>query len=220
MVADGSIDWGDGHGGPAGRDSCPCRQAEDGHAVRPQSRVDRTRASPLARDHPLADLRRRRVRARLSEAVVCRGWRGRGTACVPEIDMSTDTSLDRGPDLTQGVTTETLADGKMLAGHVGEDAVLLARRGDEYFAIGAECTHYHGPLAEGLMVGDTVRCPWHHACFSLRTGEALRAPALAPVECWITERRDGKVLVLGKAASPQATRATSAAAAPQKIVIV
>ena len=118
----------------------------------------------------------------------------------PEIDMSTDPAQDKGPDLTQGVPTEALADGSMLAGHVGEDAVLLARRGDEFFAIGAECTHYHGPLAEGLMVGDTVRCPWHHACFSLRTGEALRAPALSPVACWATEVRAGKVVVLGKVA--------------------
>ena len=98
-----------------------------------------------------------------------------------------------GPDLTLGVATDTLADGKMLAGHVGEDAVLLARRGNEFFAIGATCTHYGGPLAEGLMVDDTVRCPWHHACFSLRTGEALQAPALSPVACWSTElaRRQG-----------------------------
>ena len=134
--------------------------------------------------------------------------------------MGSDAPEDKGPDLTQGVAAESLADGAMLAGHVGDDAVLLARRGDEYFAIGAECSHYHGPLADGLMVGDTVRCPWHHACFSLRTGEAVRAPALAPVPCWTTARRDGKVVVLGKAASPQATRAASSAAAPQKIVIV
>jgi NADPH-dependent 2,4-dienoyl-CoA reductase/sulfur reductase-like enzyme/nitrite reductase/ring-hydroxylating ferredoxin subunit len=98
--------------------------------------------------------------------------------------------------------------------------VLLARRGSELFAIGAACTHYGGPLAEGLMVGDTVRCPWHHACFSLRTGEALRAPALAPVACWSTELREGKVFVreqrVARAPSPRA----SSRGAPQKIVIV
>ncbi|MGD1038983.1 MAG: Rieske 2Fe-2S domain-containing protein [Roseiarcus sp.] len=52
-----------------------------------------------------------------------------------------------------------LPDGHMLAGHVGDDAVLLARRGNEFFAIGATCSHYGGPLAEGLMVENTVRCP-------------------------------------------------------------
>jgi NADPH-dependent 2,4-dienoyl-CoA reductase/sulfur reductase-like enzyme/nitrite reductase/ring-hydroxylating ferredoxin subunit len=73
--------------------------------------------------------------------------------------------------------------------------VLLARSGGEFFAIGATCTHYSGPLSEGLIVADTVRCPWHHACFSLRTGEAVRAPALSPVACWAVEVRDGKVTV-------------------------
>ena len=82
-------------------------------------------------------------------------------------------SKPTGPDLAQGIPLDDLADGGMLGGHVGDEAVLLARRGDEFFAIGATCTHYGGPLAEGLVVGDTVRCPWHHACFSLRTGEAL-----------------------------------------------
>src|SRR5512136_1870026 len=106
--------------------------------------------------------------------------------------MSTPQPEATGPDLTRGLAIDTLADGKMLAGHVGEDAVLLARRGKEFFAIGAACSHYNGPLAAGLMVDDTVRCPWHHACFSLRTGEAVRAPALGPVACWSTEIRDGK----------------------------
>ncbi len=85
------------------------------------------------------------------------------------------------PDFTQGIPLDQLAVGQVLAGHVGDDAVVLARCGDDYFAIGATCSHYGGPLAEGLIVGDTVRCPWHHACFSLRTGEALEAPAFNPV---------------------------------------
>jgi NADPH-dependent 2,4-dienoyl-CoA reductase/sulfur reductase-like enzyme/nitrite reductase/ring-hydroxylating ferredoxin subunit len=108
----------------------------------------------------------------------------------------------------------------MLGGHVGDDAVLLARRGNEFFAIGATCTHYNGPLAEGLMVDDTVRCPWHHACFSLRTGEALQAPALSPVACWSTDVRDGKVFVLKKEERKPVPRVPGGSAKPERIVIV
>jgi apoptosis-inducing factor 3 len=137
-----------------------------------------------------------------------------------EIDMSTAPSESTGPDLTQGVSIATLADGAMLAGHVGDDAVLLARRGNEFFAIGATCTHYSGPLADGLMVDDTVRCPWHHACFSLRTGEALHAPALSPVACWTTEQRDGNVYVREKVERTPRIRVTPRPESPQHIVIV
>lgn len=137
--------------------------------------------------------------------------------------MGTDQPKLSGPDLTRGVSVGDLPDGRMLTGHVGEEAVLLARRGEEFFAIGATCTHYGGPLAEGLMVGDTVRCPWHHACFSLRTGEALRAPALSPVTCWSVEQRDGKIFVQTKnevSARATTARATQTAGSPKKIVIV
>ena len=94
----------------------------------------------------------------------------------------------KGPDLTLGIPAADLADGAMLVGHANGEAVLIARRGDDVFAIGATCTHYGGPLGEGLLVEDTVRCPWHHACFSLRTGEAVGAPALNPLPCWRVER--------------------------------
>jgi apoptosis-inducing factor 3 len=134
--------------------------------------------------------------------------------------MSASQPEATGPDLTLGLATDTLADGKMLVGHVGEDAVLLARRGNEFFAIGAKCTHYNGPLSEGLMVHDTVRCPWHHACFSLRTGEALRAPALSPIACWATEVRDDKVFVPEKGAPTPSSRVTPAPGWPQKVVII
>ena len=103
-----------------------------------------------------------------------------------------------GPDLASGIPASELADGASLLGHVNAEAVLLVRRGSELFAIGATCTHYNGPLAEGLIVDDTVRCPWHHACFSLRTGEALRAPALNPVSCWNVEASDSTIFVRGK----------------------
>jgi NADPH-dependent 2,4-dienoyl-CoA reductase/sulfur reductase-like enzyme/nitrite reductase/ring-hydroxylating ferredoxin subunit len=128
-------------------------------------------------------------------------------------------SKPSGPDLTRGVAVSDLADGVMLQGHVAGEAVLLGRRDDEYFAIGASCTHYGGPLAEGLMVGKTVRCPWHHACFDLRTGEALRAPALNPVSCWNVERRDGRLFVRAKAHAPE-PRGTRKVRGPNAVVIV
>ena len=104
----------------------------------------------------------------------------------------------KGPDLSLGIPAADLADGAMLLGHANGDAVLLARRGAEIFAIGATCTHYGGPLAEGLLVEDTVRCPWHHACFSLRTGEPVGAPALNPVACWRVERGGDRIRVTDK----------------------
>jgi NADPH-dependent 2,4-dienoyl-CoA reductase/sulfur reductase-like enzyme/nitrite reductase/ring-hydroxylating ferredoxin subunit len=137
--------------------------------------------------------------------------------------MSTDQSnVADSPDFAAGIPVSDLPDGGMLAGRVGEDSVLLARRGTEFFAVGAQCSHYGGPLAEGLLVDDTVRCPWHHACFSLRTGEALRAPALAPVACWAVEQRDGRVYVQGKkeAAAARPTRSVVSTGMPARIVIV
>jgi len=101
--------------------------------------------------------------------------------------MSEEKATLSGPDLTQGIELSAIPDGTMLLGHAQSEPVLLVRRGDEVFAIGAICTHYGAPLKEGLLVGDTVRCPWHHACFSLLTGEALRAPALDPVPRWRVE---------------------------------
>ncbi|MDR3408234.1 MAG: Rieske 2Fe-2S domain-containing protein, partial [Methylovirgula sp.] len=85
-----------------------------------------------------------------------------------------DVTANKGPDLSRGVPLNAIGDGKILLGHVGDEAVLLAKSGGDVFAVSATCTHYSGPLAEGIIVGDTVRCPLHHACFSLRTGEALR----------------------------------------------
>ena len=113
-----------------------------------------------------------------------------------------DSAANTSRDLARGVTANAIADGGMILGYVGEDQVLLARTGDRLFAVGAHCTHYHGPLAEGLVVGDTVRCPWHHACFSLETGEALRAPALDPIACWRVERIGDQVFVRDKMPQP------------------
>jgi apoptosis-inducing factor 3 len=122
------------------------------------------------------------------------------------------------PDLQQGVSVAALRDGDMLLGRVGDEDVLLARSGDEIFAVGAHCTHYHGPLSDGIVVDRTVRCPWHHACFSLQSGDPVRAPALDPIACWRVERQGDRVTVREKINAPPSrpTRLTS----PSSVVIV
>jgi NADPH-dependent 2,4-dienoyl-CoA reductase/sulfur reductase-like enzyme/nitrite reductase/ring-hydroxylating ferredoxin subunit len=127
-----------------------------------------------------------------------------------------------GPDLAAGIPENDLADDARLLGHAGGEAVLLVRKGEEIFAIAAHCTHYGGPLAEGIVVGTTVRCPWHHACFDLRTGAAVRAPALNDISCWSVERRAGKIVVGAKRESktPAQASGSRAEAHPRSIAIV
>ncbi len=122
------------------------------------------------------------------------------------------------PDFKNGVPVQNLHDNGTVLGQADGEDVILVRRGDQFFAIGAHCTHYHGPLAQGLVVGDTVRCPWHHACFSLKTGEALRAPALDPVTCWRVEKVGDKVFVREKLT--EAPKKPSARNLPSSVVIV
>lgn len=100
-----------------------------------------------------------------------------------------------GPDLGAGIDDPRLDENGKLLGHANGEAVLLARVGNEYLAVAATCTHYGGPLAEGVIEDGAVRCPWHHACFNLKSGEALRAPALSPIACYEVDRSGGKIRV-------------------------
>ena len=132
--------------------------------------------------------------------------------------MAEDQNPPAGPDLALGVSAGDFKN-DMLVGHVGDQEVLLVRAGSEIFAIDAHCSHYHGPLADGLVVGASVRCPWHHACFDLRTGEATRAPALSPLSVWRVEQEGGRIFVRTKQDQPQPPKAAPADA-PRRIVIV
>jgi NADPH-dependent 2,4-dienoyl-CoA reductase/sulfur reductase-like enzyme/nitrite reductase/ring-hydroxylating ferredoxin subunit len=123
----------------------------------------------------------------------------------------------KGPDLAQGMPYAGLGDGTTLLGHCGGEPVLVVRRGEELLAIGAICTHYDAPLADGIIVGDTVHCPMHHACFDLRTGEAT-APAFKPVASWNVERRGEAFFVTSK--RPAVKRPPFAVTFPKSVVIV
>jgi len=123
-----------------------------------------------------------------------------------------------GPDLTLGVLLADFTESKLL-GHVGDDEVLLVQVGAEIIGIDPYCSHYHGPLAEGLVVDNTIRCPWHHACFSLRTGEAIRPPALGPLSKWQVEREEEKLFVRRRIETPRVA-VSRVPFEPKRIVIV
>src|SRR5438128_10176842 len=119
-------------------------------------------------------------------------WRNKG------ILMAEAQSELEGPDFEKGCEIDKLAEGGMLLGHAFGEAILVARRGEELFAIGATCTHYGGPLAKGLMVDYTGCCRWHPARFDLRSGEAIAAPALSDTSCWKIAKRGKGFFVTGK----------------------
>ena len=128
--------------------------------------------------------------------------------------MSEATELT-GPDLSAGIALDDVPDGGSVVGHANGQLVLVARRGEKVFAVGATCSHYGGPLGEGLLVGTTVRCPWHHACFDLETGEPS-APAFNPIPCYRVDRRGDRITVGDALERPKPAPVTK----PARVVIV
>ncbi|HEU4686099.1 MAG TPA: FAD-dependent oxidoreductase [Nitrospira sp.] len=124
-----------------------------------------------------------------------------------------------GPDLgTEGMASGELPDGGMALGHYNGEPALLVRKGNLVLGMGAKCTHYGGPLDQGIFDGSAVRCPWHHACFHPGTGEAIQAPAIDPVACYAVEQRDGRLFITGaKAPTPSSAPLASP---PASVVIV
>ncbi len=127
-----------------------------------------------------------------------------------------DSDVD-GLDLSQGISLSRLEEGEPLAGVVGDDEVVVVKRGEEIFAIGARCTHYGAPLEEGLVVEGTIRCPWHHAVFDLETGEAVGAPAFESTGCYPVEVEGDRFRVLSKKEKEARKRS---APGPASVVIV
>ena len=121
--------------------------------------------------------------------------------------------------MTLGVDSNLIPEGGLLAGRVGDDGVLLARGRGRCYAVGRTCPHYGGPLAEGLLVGESIRCPWHHTAFDVRTAELERPPALDDLPCWDVEERNDRVRVTGRTA-PRKTGSKARTSAPESVMII
>jgi len=130
----------------------------------------------------------------------------------------TDDALE-GPDLgVEGASLADIPEGGLLAGHFEGESVVLVRKGGSVYAVGGKCTHYGGPLGQGLFDGELLRCPWHHACYKPETGEAVCAPAIDPVPSFVVEHQGGRVFVRG-VGKPHVDRAPIPSA-PASVVIV
>jgi NADPH-dependent 2,4-dienoyl-CoA reductase/sulfur reductase-like enzyme/nitrite reductase/ring-hydroxylating ferredoxin subunit len=121
-----------------------------------------------------------------------------------------------GPDFGEGVPWASIPEGKALLGHALGEAVLVARLGEEVFAVSATCTHYGAPLVDGLVVGESLHCPWHHARFDLRTGGNQAAPAFHPLTCYAVERQGDTVRITGKRTPPNPSELNG----PSSVVII
>ena len=134
--------------------------------------------------------------------------------------MAEDQRTPDGPDLAEGIPLGELREGEPVVGHLDGEPVLLVSFDGHVRAFGASCTHYGGPLGEGLVEDDTIRCPWHHACFSLRTGEAVKAPALNPLPEWSVELRDERVFLGTKREPTPLSSRGRRSEGPDRVVIV
>jgi NADPH-dependent 2,4-dienoyl-CoA reductase/sulfur reductase-like enzyme/nitrite reductase/ring-hydroxylating ferredoxin subunit len=91
---------------------------------------------------------------------------------------------------------DDLQDGDMKQVEVGGLKILLTRLDGTFFAMGGECSHYGGPLAEGVLSGMHVTCPWHQARFHIKTGELASPPALDSMARFETTVERDQVLVI------------------------
>jgi NADPH-dependent 2,4-dienoyl-CoA reductase/sulfur reductase-like enzyme/nitrite reductase/ring-hydroxylating ferredoxin subunit len=97
-----------------------------------------------------------------------------------------DVAVAKSADLADGEMKQVAAEGK---------EILLARVNGNFHAVGAHCTHYGAPLAEGVLSGERIVCPWHHACFDITTGDLQEPPAFDALPSFEVKIENDQVLV-------------------------
>lgn len=94
------------------------------------------------------------------------------------------------PDFKKVASANDIPAGEMLVVEVDGEEVAIANVGGEFFAFSNSCTHRGGPLADGILTGDVVECPFHAGQFNVRTGAVVAPPPSDPVQTYAV-RVDG-----------------------------
>lgn len=84
---------------------------------------------------------------------------------------------------------------RKLVRDVGGRGVLLCRLGNDVVAVDNACTHLGKPLDGGRVMAGQITCPWHNACFDLRSGTALSGPAVASLTTWMVRVVDAELFI-------------------------
>jgi apoptosis-inducing factor 3 len=120
--------------------------------------------------------------------------------------------------------TSDLRDGDMKEVQVGETRILLARVGDRFHAVSATCPHYGAPLAEGVLCGTRIMCPWHHAAFNVINGDSEEPPALDALVSYLVRVENERILVSVPEETPDRRTPTmvthDAVADPRQFIII
>ena len=110
--------------------------------------------------------------------------------------MNNRNAYRKGPkDYVPAIALNELAENQPKRVEVKGQPIVLVRRGDKVYAVGAVCSHYGGPLEKGKVVGDTIKCPYHYSRFGLKDGSVKEGPSTAPVPAYDTQVVSGQVQV-------------------------
>lgn len=78
---------------------------------------------------------------------------------------------------------------------VGDEEILVVRKGGEAFALSYLCSHLDMELEGGRLEGDAWVCPHHGAKFDVRTGGTLSMPAVEDVGSFEAKVEGGAVFL-------------------------
>jgi apoptosis-inducing factor 3 len=123
-----------------------------------------------------------------------------------------------GPDLSAGIKATDLPEGSLFGGSMDGEPVVLANDGGRVCAFAGKCTHLGAPLKDGILVDGQLRCPWHHARFSLETGEAIGAPAFQPLETYQIDQRGDRLFVT-KSVARSGSQSRSSEMLPSIVIV-
>ena len=90
---------------------------------------------------------------------------------------------------------DELKNGEMKEVEAGDHKLLLSRIDDKYYIVDAHCNHYGAPLKDGVLSGERVVCPWHHAVFNAKTGKALDGPAIDDIPALEVQIKEKDLIV-------------------------